>query len=90
MKIDFSSKTIDEIKQLLHNALTIKMIEIEDQSYKHVKHAGYIPGKLHLKLTIAAQELNALTTLQAHRKIYAILAMYMQTTIHALTICIKK
>ena len=61
-------------------------LEVIDDSHLHVGHAGAQPGQYHLRVVIAAAELDELTMIAQHRLIYDCLADEMRTHIHALAI----
>ncbi len=72
--------------ELLHAALTVKDLNIEDQSHLHAGHAGAKDGRGHYALTISADEFTGLRQLRCHQLIYQALGDMMQTDIHALAI----
>ena len=63
-------------------------IQICDESHKHHKHKGYIPGKYHLNLDIKSDTLNSLARIKSHKEIYKTLDNLMGY-IHALSIKIN-
>ena len=80
------SNRIQKITERLHAALTIKDLNIEDQSHLHAGHAGAKDGRGHYALTISADEFSGLRQLRCHQLIYQALGDMMQTDIHALAI----
>ena len=80
------SHRIQKMTERLHAALTIKELNIEDQSHLHAGHAGAKDGLGHYDLTISADEFLGLRQLRCHQLIYQALGDMMQTDIHALTI----
>ena len=63
-------------------------IKICDESHKHHKHKGYVPGKYHLNLDIKSDTLNSLARIKSHKEIYRTLDNLMGN-IHALSIKIN-
>jgi BolA family transcriptional regulator, general stress-responsive regulator len=70
--------------------LAPRHLDIVDDSAKHAGHAGAKGGLGHFKLTIAADALDGINAVAAHRKIYAALGEMMQTDIHALSISVQR
>jgi BolA protein len=66
----------------LHPAL----LELQDDSHKHVGHEGARDGRGHFSLDIVSVEFEGLAPLARHRRVYAALGELMQTDIHALRI----
>lgn len=64
-------------------------LEVIDDSHLHVGHAGAQPGQYHLRVIIAAAELDGQSMIDQHRLIYSCLAHEMRTHIHALAIEVK-
>ena len=79
----------DNIKQRLIDALKPNELELIDESYKHVGHAGAQTGLSHYHLIIQSDELTALSAIDQHRAIYDALGSLIQTDIHALRITVK-
>lgn len=77
---------IANIRQRLETALKPELLEIIDDSHKHVGHAGARDGRGHFTVNIRAQALMGQTPLAQHRAIYAALGRMMETDIHALAI----
>ncbi len=77
---------IEKIKSKLANKLTVESIQVDDDSHKHVGHAGARDGGSHFQLTIVAKEFEGLNTVARHRLIYEALGDLMQHDIHALGI----
>jgi BolA protein len=57
---------------------------IEDESQKHVGHAGAAGGHGHFRVRIVAEAFRGLSRLARHREVYAAVGDLMQTDIHAL------
>lgn len=84
-----STTVADQIKtQILSNVEPQAIIEVIDETYKHVKHRGYNQGKYHFVLNINSQKLSTITKIQAHKQIFKAVEDIMQY-IHALSIKIK-
>ena len=61
------------------------LLEIRDDSAKHIGHAGAREGG-HFHVTIAASAFNGVPQVQRHRMVYAAAAELMGRDIHALSI----
>ena len=81
-----SEKRISLIRERLQTALTPTQLQIEDESYLHVGHAGAKDGRGHFVVTISASAFSGQPLLKRHRMVYQALGELMQTDIHALTI----
>jgi len=76
---------VDRLRQALEAALHPAMLEIRDDSAKHIGHAGAREGG-HFHVTIEAAAFNGLSQVQRHRMVYAAAAELMGRDIHALSI----
>lgn len=79
--------TIEDIKQALQTLKPLQ-IEIEDDSAKHVGHAGNRGGG-HYNLLIVSAQFEGLSLIQRHRLVFAQVDSLMQSQIHALSIQAK-
>ena len=79
-----------QVYNLLKTAFTVDYLDVIDETYKHRKHPQFIPGKYHIKIIIIAPALIDIPPLQAHRQIYDVLDPLMQTSLHAVSIQLKK
>jgi len=77
---------IQRFSQDLQSAFKLEKLIIEDQSHLHAGHAGAASGGGHFKITLVAPEFLGLNRLARHRAVYAALAKYIPSEIHALTI----
>lgn len=59
---------------------------VEDESHKHVGHAGARDGRGHFRVQIISAAFEGQVPLARHRAVYAALGELMQTDIHALSI----
>lgn len=82
-----------ELEKLIKDKLNkLDPIELEliDESYKHIGHAGVTEhGGRHYRLTIKSSLFNDISLLERHKLIYSILNEFMQSEIHALSITAK-
>ncbi len=78
-----------KIQQLLTDSLSPESIEIIDESYKHIGHAGSSGGAGHFKVLIIAEVFSGKRAIARHQLIYKALESMMQTEIHALSIDAK-
>ena len=67
-------------------ALAPTEIELIDESYKHVGHAGARDGRGHYALRIVSAGFHGTSAVARHRHVYSALGGLMQTDIHALSI----
>lgn len=62
------------------------LLEVRDDSHKHVGHPGARDGRGHFHVRIVSEQFRGLSPVARHRRIYAALGPLMQTDIHALSI----
>jgi len=67
-------------------ALAPSLLEIRDDSHRHVGHEGARDGRGHFAVDIVGECFAGLAPLARHRRVYAALGEMMQTDIHALQI----
>lgn len=77
--------TAERIGQKLR-ALSPQALEIEDESAKHVGHAGAQSGGGHYRIFIVASEFAGKPAVARHRLVYDALGEMMHREIHALAI----
>ena len=80
---------LKEIDKKLKEHLKIEMLEIVDNSHKHLKHKSFSPDRLHLHLKIKSVYLKSITRISAHKMIMKILKNDLKYKIHALEITIE-
>ncbi len=81
-----SSDRIDRIREHLEGAFSPGVLEIVDESYKHVGHAGAAGGGGHFVVKIEGEAFEGKSRLEKHRMIYGALGEMMEGEIHALRI----
>jgi BolA family transcriptional regulator, general stress-responsive regulator len=74
-----------EIRDRL-SALEPSLVELLDESGRHVGHAGAATGGSHFRLVVVSPRFAGRDKLARHRMIYAALGPLMQREIHALAI----
>ena len=76
------------VKQITKKLETLNPthLEVLDESFKHVGHAGYKTGKGHFKVIITSEKFNNLSRISIHKLIYNTIGILMETDIHALSI----
>lgn len=79
----------EQIKKILTEIFFPTYLEVIDDSEKHIGHAGAQNGAGHYKVIISANDLQGLSRIAAHQKIYAALSDLIPEQIHALNIKIK-
>lgn len=77
---------VELIKSRLQQAFSPTQLEVIDESDQHIGHAGHQGGGRHFAISIASEQLQALTRVEAHRRVYAVFADLMPEKIHALRI----
>jgi BolA family transcriptional regulator, general stress-responsive regulator len=77
---------VERIRTTLSQALSIRQIEVIDDSHLHAGHAGARDGRGHYRVRIVADDFEGLRPLQRHQLVYRSLGAMMQTDIHALSI----
>lgn len=80
------SVRIEQIRERLVAALAPSDLLIEDESHRHVGHAGARDGRGHFRVRIVSAAFHGQLPLARHRAVYAALGELMQTDIHALAI----
>lgn len=80
------SDRITEIENKLKTGLQPLRLEIEDESHKHVGHAGALEGGGHFNVTIVSAAFTGQGLLQRHRLVYDALGETLRREIHALSI----
>jgi BolA-like protein 1 len=68
------------------------VLDIEDESYKHASHAGtqgLASSETHFNVRIVADAFEGKSLVQRHKMIYSLLAVEMNSSIHALSINAK-
>ena len=82
-----SGPVATEIKQRLIAALAPTRIELDDQSARHIGHAGHDGrGESHFALIIESAAFTGLNRVARQRAVYAALGDLMEARVHALTI----
>lgn len=76
----------DAIRAALEAAFAPTMLEVQDDSHRHIGHAGARDGRGHFSVRITSEAFAGMAPLARHRAIYAALGGLMDTDIHALAI----
>ncbi len=79
------SDTAVWIRAQLQAALEANVVEVLDESGRHVGHVG-AGGGGHYRVTVVSPQFEGKTMLQQHRLVYSALAEAMPDRIHALAI----
>lgn len=80
---------VEMIRQRLTAAFAPERLEIEDESHKHVGHAGARGGLGHFNVEIVSKAFAGKNLLERHRMVYEALGEAMQTDIHAVSVKAK-
>jgi BolA family transcriptional regulator, general stress-responsive regulator len=75
-----------EIKATLTTKLQADFVEITDQSDRHKHHKQAPQGTGHYDAVIVSELFAKKTLMEQHRLVYQVLALEMQTSIHALSL----
>jgi BolA protein len=81
-----TSERIELIRSRMQKKFSPTTLEVQDDSEKHIGHAGSRGGAGHYTLIIAAETLKNQNRVAAHREIYALLDDLIPHEIHALVI----
>ena len=82
-----SGPVATEIRQRLVAALAPTRLDLDDQSDRHIGHAGHDGrGESHFALVIESAAFTGLTRVARQRLVYAALGDLMDNRVHALTI----
>ena len=74
------------IREALTQQLQPTHLNIEDDSHRHVGHAGAADGRGHFNVQIVSPAFEGKLPIARHRLVYAALGDMMTTDIHALSI----
>ncbi len=77
---------VERIRECLAAALAPVGLDVEDESHRHVGHAGARDGRGHFRVRVVSDAFRGQAPLARHRAVYAALGELMQTDIHALAI----
>jgi BolA protein len=80
------SARVDRIRAILEQTLQPQLLQIEDQSHRHVGHEGARDGRGHFHVRIVADAFAGLPLIRRHQRVYAVLGDLMRTDIHALSL----
>lgn len=80
------SERVALIRSRLERALAPTLLEIEDESDRHVGHAGARDGRGHFRVRVVSEVFRGLAPLARHRAVHAALDDLFATDIHALAI----
>jgi BolA protein len=80
------SARVETIRDRLASALAPTALEVDDESHRHVGHAGARDGRGHFRVRIVSAAFEGKSAIARHRAVYAALGDLMQTDIHALAI----
>lgn len=80
------SDRVERIRASLEAALAPQQLQIEDESHRHVGHAGARDGRGHFRVRIVSAQFAGLPLLERHQRVYAALGELMRTDIHALAL----
>lgn len=87
MSLSATGPVATEIVRRLEAALSPTRLELDNQSDRHVGHAGHDgSGESHFALTIASPMFEGMTRVQRQRAVYAALGDLMESRVHALSI----
>ena len=77
----------DVIGEKLTAAFAPQLLEVTDESHRHVGHAGHRPGgETHFRVTIVADAFRGKSRIERHRMVNETLAAELAGGVHALAI----
>lgn len=77
----------DRMERKLTEALAPTRLEIEDESHRHLGHAGHDPrGETHFRVTVVSAVFDGKTRVARQRLIYDLLATELAERVHALSL----
>jgi len=77
----------DIMRRKLEEALAPELLNIEDQSDRHIGHAGHRPGiPTHFHVTVVAPAFEGQSRVQRHRMVTAALKDVIGNPVHALAL----
>ena len=77
---------VEAIRTAIASALAPMSLEVEDESHKHIGHAGARDGRGHFRVDVVSEAFAGMTPIARHRAVYAAVGDLMATDIHALAI----
>lgn len=78
--------TAERIVRILQQTLAATSVTMEDESARHVGHAGAVGGGGHYRVTVVSPLFAGKSAVARHRLVYDALAGEMGATIHALAL----
>jgi len=80
----------NHIRTKLNDALNPMLLEIEDESHKHIGHAGARPGESsHFHIQIVCDAFTPLTRIERYRLVHDILKEELTGPLHALSLSLR-
>ncbi|HEY1962032.1 MAG TPA: BolA family protein [Rhizomicrobium sp.] len=77
----------DIIAQKLTAAFAPVELSVEDESATHAGHVGSRPeGETHFRVRIVSNAFEGVSSVERHRRVYAVLADQLKTHVHALSL----
>jgi BolA protein len=77
----------ERIRSILTNSLSVRQLEVIDDSLKHKGHVGSRPsGETHYTIVIEADDLKGKSRVAQHQLIYKLLDSELKDGLHALAI----
>ena len=81
-----AAERVEAIRRAIEVALAPVALAVQDDSHRHVGHAGARDGRGHFSVDVVSAEFAGLAPLARHRRVYAAVGSLMDTDIHALAI----
>ena len=76
----------ERLRRCLEARFAPSLLIIEDESHRHVGHAGAVGGHGHFRIRIVAEAFRGVSPVSRHRMVYAAVGDLLNTDIHALAI----
>lgn len=86
MNESVASDRIERMRACLMRQLAPSQLAIDDESHKHIGHAGARDGRGHFRVYIVSTAFAGLPLLARHRRVYAALGDMLTSDIHALAL----
>jgi BolA protein len=83
--VSANAERVERMRAALQ-VLAPSVLEVIDESRRHVGHEGARDGRGHFAVEIVSEAFAGLASLARHRRVYEALGTMMQTDIHALSI----
>ncbi len=82
---------VERITEILKRELAPEQLLVRDDSHKHAGHAGASPeGETHMHVLVVSRQLQGLSRVQKHRRIFELLKEETAGGLHALSLDVRE